>query len=218
MISLAKLTFNPAQFDADQWARTFKRSGIRYVVITSKHHDGFALWDSKVSDYDVYEWSGRDVVAELADGPEEIKDGSVVITAIDGQVDCADLDCISKPDCPEVLYCDDDIDIVSASRTDGKIAWYEQRVETVEEEQQIVFDEHLLTLEAEGANSVFATDQDGDHCRHIVAASTGDDSIRWFENDGESPPGFLGHFVGSSAANPTSAISGSVKIADAALS
>ena len=45
--------FNPAKFDARQWARHARRAGMKYLVITSKHHDGFALFDSKVSDYDV---------------------------------------------------------------------------------------------------------------------------------------------------------------------
>ena len=41
--------FNPQEFDADEWARIFKASGMRYVVITSKHHDGFALFKSEAS-------------------------------------------------------------------------------------------------------------------------------------------------------------------------
>ena len=45
--------FDPTKFDAAEWVRTAKGAGMKYLVITSKHHDGFALWDSKVSDYDV---------------------------------------------------------------------------------------------------------------------------------------------------------------------
>lgn len=45
--------FNPARFDADEWTRTFSDAGARYVVITSKHHDGFSIYRSKVSDYDM---------------------------------------------------------------------------------------------------------------------------------------------------------------------
>ena len=45
--------FNPVGFDADEWARMAAEAGMKYIVITSKHHDGFALFDSKVSDYDV---------------------------------------------------------------------------------------------------------------------------------------------------------------------
>ena len=45
--------FNPVKFDADQWVRIAKDAGMKYMVITSKHHDGFGLWDSKVSDYDI---------------------------------------------------------------------------------------------------------------------------------------------------------------------
>lgn len=60
--------FNPAQFDADEWVRGFKAAGARYIVFTSKHHDGFAMFDSKVSDYDVVDSTPfkRDVIKALA--------------------------------------------------------------------------------------------------------------------------------------------------------
>src|SRR6267378_1940145 len=45
--------FNPTQFDANQWIKTIKNSGIKYIVITSKHHDGFAMYDTKLEDYSV---------------------------------------------------------------------------------------------------------------------------------------------------------------------
>lgn len=45
--------FNPEKFNADDWAKLAKAAGMKYVVLTSKHHDGFALFDSKVSEYDI---------------------------------------------------------------------------------------------------------------------------------------------------------------------
>ncbi|MGB2758556.1 MAG: alpha-L-fucosidase, partial [Maribacter stanieri] len=45
--------FNPELFNADDWVKMAKDAGMKYIVITSKHHDGFALWDSQVSDYDI---------------------------------------------------------------------------------------------------------------------------------------------------------------------
>jgi alpha-L-fucosidase len=64
--ALAK-QFNPVKFDADEWVRIARDAGMRYMVITSKHHDGFAMYDSDVSDYDVVDGTpfGRDVVGEL---------------------------------------------------------------------------------------------------------------------------------------------------------
>ena len=60
--------FNPVKFDAKQWADLARDAGMKYVVITTKHHDGFALWDSKVSDYDVMATPfKRDIMKELAD-------------------------------------------------------------------------------------------------------------------------------------------------------
>ena len=61
--------FNPTQFDADRIVRTAKEAGMKYLVITSKHHDGFCLWDSKYTDFDVAStpFKGRDILAELND-------------------------------------------------------------------------------------------------------------------------------------------------------
>jgi alpha-L-fucosidase len=45
--------FNPVRFNASEWVKLAKEAGMKYIVITSKHHDGFCLWDSEVSDYDI---------------------------------------------------------------------------------------------------------------------------------------------------------------------
>ena len=60
--------FNPTRFDADAWVLAAKHAGMRYIVVTAKHHDGFALFDSKVSDYDIVDATSyrRDVIGELA--------------------------------------------------------------------------------------------------------------------------------------------------------
>lgn len=47
------LQFNPVNFNADEWIGLAKEAGMKYFVITSKHHDGFALWPSKYTDYDI---------------------------------------------------------------------------------------------------------------------------------------------------------------------
>ncbi len=61
--------FNPVMFDADAWVTMAKNAGMKYIVITSKHHEGFGLWDSKVSDYDVMDTSPfkRDIIKELSE-------------------------------------------------------------------------------------------------------------------------------------------------------
>jgi alpha-L-fucosidase len=60
--------FDPKAFDASAWAGLAKDAGMKYLVLTTKHHDGFCLWDSRLTDYDI---TGtpfrRDVVRELAD-------------------------------------------------------------------------------------------------------------------------------------------------------
>ena len=65
-------TFNPVKFDADQWVRMIKASGAKYFVFTAKHHQGFCMFDSTVTDYDVMNTPfGRDVCKELADACHE---------------------------------------------------------------------------------------------------------------------------------------------------
>lgn len=60
--------FNPTAFDADAIARLAKDAGMRYLVITSKHHEGFALFHSRADAYNVVDATpfGRDIIAELA--------------------------------------------------------------------------------------------------------------------------------------------------------
>lgn len=65
---LAKV-FNPIYFNAEEWVQLAKEAGMQYLVFTAKHHEGFAMYDSKVSDYNICKATpfGRDVTAELAE-------------------------------------------------------------------------------------------------------------------------------------------------------
>ncbi len=60
--------FYPSRFDASQWASIIKQSGARYVTFTSRHHDGFSMWDTDQSSYNIMDASPfkRDIVGELA--------------------------------------------------------------------------------------------------------------------------------------------------------
>ncbi|MCI0499158.1 MAG: alpha-L-fucosidase [Planctomycetales bacterium] len=60
--------FNPVKYDPDAWVKLAKEAGMKYIVITSKHHDGFALFDSKVTDWDVVDAApyGKDLLKPLA--------------------------------------------------------------------------------------------------------------------------------------------------------
>lgn len=61
--------FNPVKFDAARIAKLAKSAGMKYLVLTAKHHDGFAMFRSQVSKYNIADWSpfGRDVVKELSE-------------------------------------------------------------------------------------------------------------------------------------------------------
>ncbi|HEX5169040.1 MAG TPA: alpha-L-fucosidase [Cyclobacteriaceae bacterium] len=61
--------FNPTGFDPKEWVDMVKAAGMKYITITSKHHDGFAMFDSKISDYDIVDRTPykKDVLKMLAD-------------------------------------------------------------------------------------------------------------------------------------------------------
>lgn len=60
--------FNPSNFNAETWVRIARQAGARYLVFTTKHHDGFCNWDTKETDYQITRTPfGRDVTRELAD-------------------------------------------------------------------------------------------------------------------------------------------------------
>jgi len=61
--------FNPIKFDAKKWVSIAKKAGVKYIVITSKHHDGFCLWNSKVSNYTIVKATPfkHDILKELSD-------------------------------------------------------------------------------------------------------------------------------------------------------
>ncbi len=65
-------TFNPSRMDVEQWVRTFKQAGMKGVIIVAKHHDGFTMWPSPLTDYNITRSS--------YDGPKN-KDGKVDVLA-----------------------------------------------------------------------------------------------------------------------------------------
>ena len=66
------LQFNPVNFNANEWISIAKEAGMKYFVITSKHHDGFTLYDSEFTDYDIMETPiHRDLMMEMKQACEE---------------------------------------------------------------------------------------------------------------------------------------------------
>ncbi len=61
--------FDPILFNADEWVTTAKEAGMKYLVVTSKHHDGFCLFKSDWDDFNIVDKTpfGRDIIAELAE-------------------------------------------------------------------------------------------------------------------------------------------------------
>jgi len=59
--------FNPTRFNADEWARIARDSGMKYLVLVTKHHDGFSMWDTRQTDYNIMRSPfARDVVKEVS--------------------------------------------------------------------------------------------------------------------------------------------------------
>ena len=66
-------TFNPTGFNARDWVALAKSTGMKYIIITSKHHDGFAMYDSEVSNYNIVDYTpfNRDPLKELSEACAE---------------------------------------------------------------------------------------------------------------------------------------------------
>src|SRR2546430_14137562 len=62
-------TFNPSKFDAAAWAALAQRAGVRYITITSRHHDGFSMFKTAQTPYNIVDWTPvrRDPPPEPAD-------------------------------------------------------------------------------------------------------------------------------------------------------
>lgn len=94
---------------------------------------------------------------------------------------------------------DGDMDVLSASSGNDRIAWYENMGGS-----PLTFTGHIITSTANGAASVYAADVDRDGDMDVLAASHDDNTIAWYENDGSSPPVFVGHIITSTAGGAVS--------------
>lgn len=64
--------WNPTKFNADEWVRIAKNAGMKYIVFVPKHHDGFSLWDTKATDFNIMNTPyGQDVCKQLSDACEK---------------------------------------------------------------------------------------------------------------------------------------------------
>ena len=59
--------FDPVDYDPVKWAKLAKKAGMKYAVLTTKHHDGFCLFDTKTTDFNAVKACGRDLVKEYVD-------------------------------------------------------------------------------------------------------------------------------------------------------
>ncbi|MGD9724414.1 MAG: FG-GAP-like repeat-containing protein [Pirellulales bacterium] len=165
---------NVLSFDVPSWAVdgvTYAR--FRLSTAGNLGTEGAAT-DGEVEDYAVTilppaassrEFGGQTVISASADGAQ-----SVFAADVDG---------------------DGDMDVLSASLLDDKIAWYEN-------DGSQNFTAHTIITAADGGQSVFAADMDGDGDTDVLSASYNDDKIAWYENDGSQ--NFTAHTI-STAAN-----------------
>jgi hypothetical protein len=127
-----------------------------------------------------------------------------------GSVECSEPDCIDSA--PRIVAAggtngvvsvhaadldgDGDLDVLSASVNDDKIAWYEN-----DGGSPPAFTEHVISTSTDGATAVYAGDLDGDGQNDVVSASANDNRILWFQNDGGSPTRFIGRTITDGALN-----------------
>lgn len=66
------LQFNPHKFDANAWIEAAEKGGMKYIVLTTKHHDGFCLWDTKTTSHNIMNTQyGKDILRQLADAAHQ---------------------------------------------------------------------------------------------------------------------------------------------------
>jgi alpha-L-fucosidase len=152
--------FNPTAFDADAWARLAKRAGMKYLVITSKHHDGFAMFDSQVSPYNIVQQTPfkRDPMKELREAcrRQGIKFGFYYSHAFDWEH-------------PEAPGNDWDYDNPAGDKQlHGGARWFEQQPEL------LAHDEHYVATKAIP------------QVQELVAKYHPD--ILWFDTPSKQPP------------------------------
>jgi len=78
--------FNPVKFNATEWVRLAQDAGMKYLVITSKHHDGFSMYDSKLTDYDIMQATPGNEQVTIA-VPPEMPDRMDTVVALEIQGD-----------------------------------------------------------------------------------------------------------------------------------
>jgi len=83
--------FNPIDYNPAEWVALAKAAGMKYITLTSKHHDGFAMWDSKLTDWDIVDRTpyGKDIIKMLA---EECKKQGIKLFFYHSQLDWYQVD------------------------------------------------------------------------------------------------------------------------------